>query len=183
MPGTGRAWQLRGTRVGAARSARQHDEVRALAGLRTKSLVGDDERGTRRHQLGNPLERLGGNADALERFGRVRCGPYRCWRRLDVLALGQLLGRGRSGAGHRYHVPAQRRVVVIDGQGGEDVGAEWPVGFAEGDRHVEHGLEALAYEQLAFLAADEDGDRPGLERPRLRELEVGPRVCDVARRL
>jgi hypothetical protein len=33
--------------------------------------------------------------------------------------------------------------------------------------HVEHRVEALAHEQLAFLAADEDRDRAGLERPQL----------------
>jgi hypothetical protein len=54
------------------------------------------------------------------------------------------------------------------------VGAERPLRTVEGDRGVEHGREALAHEQAAFLAADEDGDRTGFQR--LRRCGAGRRL-------
>src|SRR5438132_2386763 len=53
----------------SARSAREHDEVGADAGLRTKALIGDDEGCSRRGQRGNAVDRLLRNGDAIERRG------------------------------------------------------------------------------------------------------------------
>ena len=55
-------------------------------------------------------------------------------------------------------------MVVLERQGREHVRAKRMVGLLERDRHVEHRLESLAHEQLAFLAADEHGNRARLER-------------------
>ncbi len=53
-------------------SARQHDEVGAVAGLAAEALVGDHQRCAGRHQLGDAVERLLRDGDAVERAGRGR---------------------------------------------------------------------------------------------------------------
>src|SRR5262249_56272937 len=55
-------------------SARQHDEVGAVAGLGAEALVGDNQRGAGRHQLGDLVKRILGDVDAIECFGRVGGG-------------------------------------------------------------------------------------------------------------
>src|SRR5512143_123242 len=51
------------------------DEVRALARLPAQTVVGDDERGARFHKLGQPLRRVFGDLDALQRVGRISIVP------------------------------------------------------------------------------------------------------------
>src|ERR1051325_1198649 len=100
----------------------QHDEIRALAGLVTQPKIGDDERGTRRHQRVDARERIFGDCDALE-------GGTRIARRLHVI-LGrhelhtERLAASRSGhlvlAGldhpvgrERGHVPAHCAIRMV----------------------------------------------------------------------
>ena len=89
-----------------AASAREHDEVRALAGLGTKSLVRDDQRGAGRHQFGNALERIRRNSDAIERFTRRSMPACRMRDRLDVLALSPTFRRRGPASDIGDHVPA-----------------------------------------------------------------------------
>src|SRR5262245_19840698 len=49
---------------------RQHDEISALAGLRTKPWIGDDQGGAGCHQLGDAVDRLLRNGHPVE---RLRC--------------------------------------------------------------------------------------------------------------
>jgi hypothetical protein len=54
-----------------ARSVRQDDKIRADAGLGAQALIGNDEGRARRHELGDALDGVLRDRDAIECVGRA----------------------------------------------------------------------------------------------------------------
>src|SRR6266436_5197454 len=145
---------------------RHDDEIRVPAGLTTKALIGDKQRGARGHQRADALKRFRREFDTVERVDGGLAQGIRHERHWPLVARGAALAfrwlrtTCRPVVAKRNREPADADTLVHRPAGGEDVGAERLLRPRDRDRDVEHGRKTLADEQLAELTANKQRERP-----------------------